>query len=110
MVQTFSEKATSPKMQQEVVVVVVVVVVVWIHWIRLPILLVVRSIGKMDISLSPFEPKRIWSRETGSAVPSRVSPLIGFLPISAAAASIYYFKPQYAIGSVPSSSGHEFAN
>ena len=56
--------------------VVVVLVVVWIHWIRLPILLVVRSTGKMDMSLSPFEPKRIWSRETGSAVPSRVSLLI----------------------------------
>ena len=58
----------------------------------------------------------IWSRETSSAVLSRVSLLIfilvrlnlvliltGFLPSSAAAASIYYlFKPSYAIGSVPS--------
>ena len=55
---------------------------------------------------------RIWSRETGLAVPSRVRLLIpysggiwcsltGFLPISTAA-SIYLFKPPYAIGSVPS--------
>ena len=54
---------------------------------------------------------RIWSRETGSTVPSRVSLLIsihrrnmvltGFLP-SSAAASIYLIKPPYAIESVPS--------
>ena len=58
----------------------------------------------------------IWSRETGSVVPSGVSPLIsklrlnlvrtyGFLPSSAAASS-YFFKPPYAIDSVPSLSGH----
>ena len=74
---------------------------------------------------------RIWSRETGSAAaPSRVSLLISilrlnlvltyeiiyiyilyimrFLP-SSAAASIYLFKPPYAIGSVPSSLGHAIA-
>ena len=34
---------------------------------------------------------RIWSRETGSDVPSRVSLLAGFLPISAAA-SIYSYR------------------
>ena len=62
----------------------------------------------------------IWSRETGSTVPSRISLLIlhtqaesgalltGFLPISAAA-SIYLSKPPYAIGSVPSLSGHAIA-
>ena len=54
---------------------------------------------KMNISLSAFVPE-IWSRETGSVVPSRVSLLIsilrlnlvltGFLP-SSAAASIYSF-------------------
>ena len=58
----------------------------------------------------PCSRPRIWSRETGSAVPSRVSLLIsmlrlnlvlltGFLPISAAA-SIYLFIPPYVIGSV----------
>ena len=64
---------------------------------------------------------RIWSRETGSAVPSRVSLLIsilrinliwclltGFLP-SSAAVSIYLFKPPNDIGSVLSVSGHAFA-
>ena len=63
---------------------------------------------------------RIWSRETGSAVPSRVSSahsphsgwiwclLTGFLPISAAA-FLYIFKPPYAIGSVPSLWGHAIA-
>ena len=61
---------------------------------------------------------RIWSSETGSAIPSRVSLLIfhtqiwclltGFLPISAAV-SIYVFKRPYAIGSVPSLSGHAIA-
>ena len=60
----------------------------------------------------------IWCRETGSAVPSRVSLLISilrlnlvlarFLPI-AATAFIYFFKPPYAIGSVPSSTGHAIA-
>ena len=55
---------------------------------------------------------RVWSRETGSAVPSRISLVIsilrlhlmltGFLPM----ASIYLFKPPYAIESVPSLSGH----
>ena len=35
---------------------------------------------------------------------------MGFLPISAAVASIYSFKPPYAIGSVSSLSGHATAN
>ena len=61
---------------------------------------------------------RIWSRETGSAVSSRVSLLIsiprlnlvltGFVPISAAA-SIYLLIPPYVIGSVPSLSDHTYA-
>ena len=40
---------------------------------RLPNLLVVSWAGKMDIPLSPFVPEIIWSRETGSAVPSPAS-------------------------------------
>ena len=64
---------------------------------------------------------RIWSRETVSAVPSRVSMLISIL--SQAEYGAYsrdssrvprrrpyiYFKPPYAIGSVPSLSGHAIA-
>ena len=67
---------------------------------------------------SPGSRLRIWSRETGSAVPSRVSLLIsilrqnlvltGFLT-SSAVASIYLFKLSYAIGSVPSLPGHAIA-
>ena len=53
----------------------VVVIVVWINWIRLPILLVVRSTRKWKLPCL-CSSLRIWSRETGSAVPSRVSPLI----------------------------------
>ena len=62
--------------------------------------------------------QRIWSRETGSVVPSRISLLIsilrlnlgltGFLPISAAA-FIYLFKPPYAIGLAPGLSVHAIA-
>ena len=38
----------------------------------------------MNTSLSPFVPEnlRIWSRETGSAVPSRVSLLISMLDLN----------------------------
>ena len=64
---------------------------------------------------------RIWSRETGSAVPSRVSLLI--LRAQAEPGAVYlrdssrvlrrrpfiYLKPPYAIGSVPSLSGHAIA-
>ena len=62
---------------------------------------------------------KIWSREAGSAVPSRVSLLIAILKLtlvltvflsSSAAASSYLFKPLYAIGSVPSLSGHAISH
>ena len=43
-----------------------------------------------------------------SVIASLILYLTGFLP-SSAAASIYYFKPPYAIGSVPSLSGHAIA-
>ena len=49
---------------------------VWINRIRLPILLEVSWTGKMNIFPCPRSRLRIWSRETGSAVPSRVSLLI----------------------------------
>ena len=65
----------------------------------------------------PVRPKRSWSRETGSAVPSRVSLLIssilrlnlvltyGIPPDFPAYVHIYLLPP-YAIGSAPSLSGH----
>ena len=37
---------------------------------------------KMNISLSPFAPENLVSRETGSAVPSRVSLLISILRLN----------------------------
>ena len=60
---------------------------------------------------------RIWSRETGSAVPSRVSLLISILRlnlvltygISPEFRGGVHMKPPYAIGSVPSLSGHAVA-
>ena len=53
-----------------------------INRVRLPILLVVSRTGKINnISLSPFAPE-IWSRETGSAVSSRVSLLISILRLN----------------------------
>ena len=88
---------------------------VWINRVRLPILLVVSWTGKI-IFPCPRACLRIWSRETGSAVPSRVSLLISILrlnlvltygipPEFRGGAS----KPPYAIGSVPSLSGHAIA-
>ena len=57
------------------------IVRVWINRVRLPVLHVVSCTGKMNISLSAFVPE-IWSRETGSAVPSRVSLLISILRLN----------------------------
>ena len=73
----------------------------------------------MNISLSPFAPENLVSRD-GFGNPVSRQPahlhtqaeiwclLTGFLPISAAA-SIYLFKPPYAIGPVPSLPGHAIA-
>ena len=60
---------------------------------------------------------RIWSRETGSAVPSRVSLLISILRLNLVLTcgiapefrGGVHMKPPYAIGSVPSLSGHAIA-
>ena len=68
----------------------------------------------------PHSRLRIWSRETGSAVPSCVSLLIlntqaeygAYLRDSSRfprRRPFIYFKPPYAIGSVPSLSGHAIA-
>ena len=54
---------------------------VWINRVRLPVLHVVGLTGKMNIPC-PRSCLRIWSRETGSAVPSRVSPLISILRLN----------------------------
>ena len=54
---------------------------VWINWVRLSILLVVSCLGKI-IFPCPRACLRIWSRETGSAVPSRVSLLISILRLN----------------------------
>ena len=73
----------------------------------------------MNISQSPFAPENLVARDGfGHPVPRQPahSPysgriwclLTGSLPISAAA-SIYLFKPPYAIGSVPSLSGQAIA-
>ena len=60
---------------------------------------------------------RIWSRETGSAVPSRVSLLISIFRLNLVLTygippefrGGVYMKPPYAIGSVPSLSDHAIA-
>ena len=49
---------------------------------------------------------RIWSRETGSVVPSRVSLLISILRLNPTDFRDSVHKPTYAIGSVPSLSGY----
>ena len=66
----------------------------------------------------PSPRPRVWSRETGSAVPSRVSLLISILrlnlvltyygipPEFRGGVHFFYLKPSYAIGSLPSISGH----
>ena len=48
---------------------------IWINRVRLPILLVFAEPGKI-IFLCPRSRLRIWSHETGSTIPSRVSLLI----------------------------------
>ena len=59
----------------------------------------------MNISLSPFAPENLVSRDRFGSPPVPRH----FLP-SSVAASIYLFKPPFAIGSVPSSSGHAIAH
>ena len=52
---------------------------VWINLVRLPILLVVSWTGEIKLFPCPHACLRIWSRETGSGVPSRVSLLISII-------------------------------
>ena len=87
--------------------------------VRLPILLVVSWTGKMNISLSPFAPRKLVSRDGfGSPVPRQPAHLHAqaasrsYLPDSSRVPRrrpFLYFKPPYAIGSVPTSSGHTIA-
>ena len=92
--------------------------VVWINRVRLPILLVVLNLTRKVPFPCPRSRLRIWSRETGSAVPSRVSPLIlyiqaesdwllcthGIPPVFCGSGHLSTLST--AIGSVPSLSGH----
>ena len=77
----------------------------------------------MNISLAPFAPDNLVSRETGSAVPSRVSLVILHTQAKSGAysrapllPSTFYdgvhlhCQPPYAIVSVPSLSGHAIAH
>ena len=55
------------------------------HPVRLPILPVVSRTGKIKCFPCPWSRLKSWSRETGSAVPSRVNPLISSPPLSGTA-------------------------
>ena len=89
---------------------------VWINRVRLPILLVVSSTGKMNISLSASAPENLVSRDGfGSPVPRQPAHLHtqaesgAYLRDSSRVPRrrpFIYLKPPYAIGSVPSLSGH----
>ena len=91
----------------------------WINQVRLPILFLVSWTGKMNISLSAFAPENLVSRDGfGSPVPRQPAHLH-----TQAESGVYlrdssrvprrrpfiYYKPPYAIGSVPSLSGHAIA-
>ena len=90
---------------------------VWINRVRLPIMLVVSRTGKMNNSLSPCKPKYLISRDGyGNPVPRQPAHLH-----TQAESGAYlrdssrvprrrpFMKPPYAIGSVPSLSGHAIA-
>ena len=86
-----------------------------INRVSLPALLVVSSTGKMFFSCLGSR-LRIWSREMGSAVPSRVSLLISILRLNLVLTygippefrdGVHLFiKPPYVIRSVPNLLGH----
>ena len=92
---------------------------VWINRVRLQILLVVSGTGKMNISLSAFAPENLVSRDGfGSPVPRQPAHVHAqaksgaYLRDSSQVPRrrpYIYLKPPYAIGSVPSVSGHAIA-
>ena len=70
---------------------------VWINRVKLPVLHVVGWTGKFNISLSAFVPE-IWSHETGSPVPSRVSLLISILIRLNLVLTTYGISPEFRGG------------
>ena len=92
---------------------------VWINRVRSPALHVVSGTGKMNICLSAFAPKNLVSRDGfGSPVPRQPAHLHTQAESGAYIRGssrvprrrpFIYFKPPYAIGSVPSLSGHAIA-
>ena len=92
---------------------------VWINQVRLSVLHVVSSTGKMNISLSAFVPENLVSLDRfGSPVPRQPAHL--YTPAESGAylrdssrvprrRPFIHLKPPYAIGSVPSLSGHVIA-
>ena len=112
----FCLSITADGPQRDIICIVTYLARVWINRVRLPILHVVSLTGNMNISLSAFAPKNLVSRdgfsrpfprqpahlhtqaESGAYLrdSSRVPRRFPFI----------YFKPPYAIGSVPSPSGH----
>ena len=92
---------------------------VWINWVRLPILHVVSCTGKSNISLSAFAPENFVSRDGfGRPVPRQPAHLHtqvesgAYLRDSSRVPRrrpFIYFKPPYAIESVPTLSGHGIA-
>ena len=94
------------------------IVRVWINRVRLPILLMVNRTGKNDVSLSTFAPENLVSRD---GLSSPVSSQPAHLRTHQSGAYLrdssrvprrrlyIYLKPTYAIGSVPSLSGHAIA-
>ena len=90
-----------------------------INWVRLPILLVVSGTGKINISLSTCAPENLVLRDGfGSPVPRQPAHLHTQAESSAYLRDssrvprrrpFIYFKPSYAIGSVPNLSGHAIA-
>ena len=92
---------------------------VWINRVRLPILLVVSWTGKINTSLSAFAPENLMSRDGfGSSVPRQPAHLHTQAETGAYLRDssrfprrrpFIYFRPSYAIGSVPSLSGHAIA-
>ena len=89
---------------------------VWINQVRLPIMFVVSWTGKINISLSAFAPESLVSRDGfGSLVPRQPARLRAQAESGAylwdssqvpRRSRYVYLKPTYAIGSVPSFSGH----
>ena len=92
---------------------------VWINRVRLPILYVVSLTGKINTSLSAFAPDNLVSRDGfGSPVPRQPAHLHTQAESGAyfrdssgvpRRCPFIYSKPPYAIGSVPSLSGHAIA-